>query len=465
MQRTEEVILKNLIYDEKYTRKVLPFLRGDYFAEKEDRLLFEQINVFINKYNNLPTKEALIIEFDNQNIKDDDFDGVTGLLAKLEKNEEETDINWLLDTTERFCQDKAIYNAVVASIGILDESKSNTQEKGAIPELLTDALSVSFDPHVGHDYFLDSDDRFDSYHKSEKKIPFDLDYFNKVTKGGFSVKTLNIILAGTGVGKSLIMCHMASACLSQGVNVLYITLEMSEEKIAERIDANLLNIDLNDLNVLSKQMYESKIENLKKTTKGRLIVKEYPTAAANVNHFRALVNELNLKRNFKPDIIYVDYINICSSSRIKAGAYVNSYSYIKSIAEELRGLAVESGIPIVSATQTTRSGFTNTDVGLEDTSESFGLPATADFMCAAISTEKLEQIGQILIKQLKNRYSDPTKNKKFVIGIDRAKMTLYDLDPSEQQSLVDTGQDEDNKDSAPVYDKFKKKDFSDFKIT
>ena len=465
MQRTEEVILKNLIYDEKYTRKVLPFLRGDYFAEKEDRLLFEQINVFINKYNNLPTKEALIIEFDNQNIKDDDFDGVTGLLAILEKNEEETDINWLLDTTERFCQDKAIYNAVVASIGILDESKSNTQEKGAIPELLTDALSVSFDPHVGHDYFLDSDDRFDSYHKSEKKIPFDLDYFNKVTKGGFSVKTLNIILAGTGVGKSLIMCHMASACLSQGVNVLYITLEMSEEKIAERIDANLLNIDLNDLNVLSKQMYESKIENLKKTTKGRLIVKEYPTAAANVNHFRALINELNLKRNFKPDIIYVDYINICSSSRIKAGAYVNSYSYIKSIAEELRGLAVESGIPIVSATQTTRSGFTNTDVGLEDTSESFGLPATADFMCAAISTEKLEEVGQILIKQLKNRYSDPTKNKKFVIGIDRAKMKLYDLDPSEQKSLVDTGQDEDNKDSAPVYDKFKKKDFSDFKIT
>ncbi len=465
MQRTEEVILKNLIYDEKYTRKVLPFLRGDYFAEKEDRLLFEQINEFINKYNNLPTKEALIIEFDNRNIKDDDFDGVTGLLAKLEKNEEETDINWLLDTTERFCQDKAIYNAVVASIGILDESKSNTQEKGAIPELLTDALSVSFDPHVGHDYFLDSDDRFDSYHKSEKKIPFDLDYFNKVTKGGFSVKTLNIILAGTGVGKSLIMCHMASACLSQGRNVLYITLEMSEEKIAERIDANLLNIDLNDLNVLSKQMYESKIENLKKTTKGRLIVKEYPTAAANVNHFRALINELNLKRNFKADIIYVDYINICSSSRIKAGAYVNSYSYIKSIAEELRGLAVESGIPIVSATQTTRSGFTNTDVGLEDTSESFGLPATADFMCAAISTEKLEEVGQILIKQLKNRYSDPTKNKKFVIGIDRAKMKLYDLDPSEQKSLVDTGQDEDNKDSAPVYDKFKKKDFSDFKIT
>ena len=347
----------------------------------------------------------------------------------------------------------------------MDESKSNTQEKGAIPELLTDALSVSFDPHVGHDYFLDSDDRFDSYHKSEKKIPFDLDYFNKVTKGGFSVKTLNIILAGTGVGKSLIMCHMASACLSQGVNVLYITLEMSEEKIAERIDANLLNIDLNDLNVLPKQMYESKIENLKKTTKGRLIVKEYPTAAANVNHFRALINELNLKRNFKPDIIYVDYINICSSSRIKAGAYVNSYSYIKSIAEELRGLAVESGIPVVSATQTTRSGFTNTDIGLEDTSESFGLPATADFMCAAISTEKLEEIGQILIKQLKNRYSDPTKNKKFVIGIDRAKMKLYDLDPSEQQSLVDTGQDEDNKDSAPVYDKFKKKDFSDFKIT
>ena len=465
MQRTEEVILKNLIYDEEYTRKVLPFLKSDYFAEKEDRLLFEQINKFINKYNNLPTKEALVIEFDNLNIKDDDFDGATNLLTKLEKNEEETDINWLLDTTERFCQDKAIYNAVVASIGILDESKANTQEKGAIPELLTDALSVSFDPHVGHDYFLDSDDRFDSYHKSEKKIPFDLEYFNKVTKGGFSVKTLNIILAGTGVGKSLIMCHMASACLSQGRNVLYVTLEMSEEKIAERIDANLLNIDLNDLNVLPKQMYDSKIESLRKTTKGRLIIKEYPTAAANVNHFRALLNELNLKRNFKPDIIYVDYINICSSSRIKAGAYVNSYSYIKSIAEELRGMAVECGIPVVSATQTTRSGFTNTDIGLEDTSESFGLPSTADFMCAAISTEKLEQVGQILIKQLKNRYSDPTKNRKFVVGIDRAKMKLYDLDPSEQQSLVDTGQDEDNKDSAPVYDKFKKKDFSDFKIT
>ena len=385
------------------------------------------------------------------------------LLDEISKDTEEyTDLSWLLDTTEKFCQDKAIYNAVVESISILDNPKSN-QGKGAIPEILSDALSVSFDPHVGHDYLDDSDDRFDFYHRVEEKIPFDLEYFNKITKGGLSQKSLNICLAGTGVGKSLFMCHVASACLSQNQNVLYITLEMAEEKIAERIDANLLDIAVDDLHALSKDMYDRKIENLRKTTKGKLIVKEYPTASANVNHFRALLNELNLKRSFVPDIIFVDYLNICTSSRIKTGANVNSYTYIKSIAEELRGLAVENKIPIVSATQTTRSGYSNTDVGLEDTSESFGLPATADLMFAIISTEQMEELGQIMVKQLKNRYNDPTVNRKFVVGIDRAKMRLFDVDQAAQDELVDNGQEDDK----PSFDvatngKFKKRDFSEF---
>jgi KaiC/GvpD/RAD55 family RecA-like ATPase len=385
------------------------------------------------------------------------------------QNDEKPDIQWLLETTEKFCQDKAIYNAVVSSIKILDEPEKSKSDKGAIPELLTDALSVSFDPHVGHDYLIDSDDRYSFYHKVEKKIPFDLEYFNKITQGGLSDKTLNIAMAGTGVGKSLVMCHMASNCLSQGSNVLYITLEMAEERIAERIDANLLNIKLDDLVSLPKAMYDKKLDDLRKKITGRLIIKEYPTAAASTNHFRSLLNELNLKRNFKPHIIFVDYINICASARIKPGQFVNTYTYVKSIAEELRGMAVENSVPIMSATQTNRAGFQNTDVGLEDTSESFGLPATADFMFAIISNEKLEEAGQILIKQLKNRYADPTKNRKFLVGIDRAKMKLSDLGNESQSGLVDTGKNE-KVDDTPSFDKAtkgrmkSKKDFGEFKF-
>ena len=469
-QRIEQIILKNLIHNEEYSRKVLPFLNKDYFLESTDKILYEQVNSFINKYNNLPTKEALTIELENTTLKEEEFENVTELLTYLEgQQNEQTDIQWLLETTEKFCQDKAIYNAVVSSIKILDEPEKSKADKGAIPELLTDALSVSFDPHVGHDYLLDSDDRFDFYHRTEKKIPFDLEYFNKITQGGLSSKTLNIAMAGTGVGKSLFMCHFAANCLSQGYNVLYITLEMAEERIAERIDANLLNIRLDDLVDLPKSMYDKKMEDLRSKFSGRLIIKEYPTAAASTNHFRALLNELNLKRNFKPNIIFVDYINICSSARIRPGQYVNSYSYVKSIAEELRGLAVEFDVPIMSATQTNRQGFQNTDVGLEDTSESFGLPATADFMFAIISNDKLEEVGQILVKQLKNRYGDPTVNKKFLVGIDRAKMKLIDLGDESQSDLVDTGKVEED-DDIPLFDKStkgrmkNKKDFGEFKF-
>ena len=469
-QRIETLILKNLIHNDEYARKVLPFLNKDYFEEHTDKLLYEHVDTFITKYNNLPTKEALVIELENSSLNDTEFDNVTELLTHVDgqNTDEKPDIQWLLETTERFCQDKAIYNAVVKSIKILDEPDKTNDDKGVIPELLTDALSVSFDPHIGHDYFLDSDDRYLFYHRVEKKIPFDLEFFNKITQGGLSTKTLNIALAGTGVGKSLFMCHQASSCLSQGHDVLYITLEMSEERIAERIDANLLNIALNDLVSLPKSMYEKKIEELKQKIKGRLIIKEYPTAAAGTNHFRTLLNELNLKRNFTPDIIYVDYLNICSSSRIKTGQYVNSYSYIKAIAEELRGLAVEYDVPIMSATQTNRAGFQNTDVGLEDTSESFGLPATADFMFALITNENLEEAGQLLIKQLKNRYSDLTTNKKFLVGIDRAKMKLIDLGDESQADLVDTGKEEKN--DTPSFDiatgnRMKsKKDFRELKF-
>ncbi len=471
-QRIETLILKNLIHNDEYARKVLPFLNKEYFEEHTDKLLYGHIDTFINKYNNLPTKEALVIELENSPLKDVEFDKVTELLIHVEEQntDEKPDIQWLLETTERFCQDKAIYNAVVQSIKILDEPDKSQNDKGAIPELLTDALSVSFDPHIGHDYFLDSDDRYLFYHRVEKKIPFDLEFFNKITQGGLSSKTLNIALAGTGIGKSLFMCHQASSCLSQGHDVLYITLEMSEERIAERIDANLLNIRLNDLVSLPKSMYEKKMEELQKKIKGRLIIKEYPTAAAGANHFRTLLNELNLKRNFTPDIIFIDYLNICSSSRIKSGQYVNSYSYIKAIAEELRGLAVEYDVPIMSATQTNRAGFQNTDIGLEDTSESFGLPATADFMFALISNENLEEAGQLLIKQLKNRYSDLTTNKKFLVGIDRAKMKLIDLGDESQSDLVDTGKEEKEED-VPAFDKATKgrikdkKDFGEFKFS
>jgi len=462
--KIETTILKNLLQNEEYARKVLPFLNDEYFTENSDKIVFNQINNFILKYNSLPNKEALTIELSDAKITEEDFKDSANLVTAISEDIQEfADLTWLLDSTEKFCQDKAIYNAVVESISILDNPKS-IADKGAIPEILSDALSVSFDPHVGHDYIDDSAERFDYYHRVEERIPFDLDYFNRITKGGLPQKTLNICLAGTGVGKSLFMCHVAASCLSQNQNVLYITLEMAEEKIAERIDANLLDVSIDDLHRLPKNLYDSKIANLEKTTKGKLIIKEYPTASANVNHFRALLNELNLKRSFVPDIIFVDYLNICTSSRIKTGSNVNSYTLIKSIAEELRGLAVENKLPIVSATQTTRAGFSSTDIGLEDTSESFGLPATADLMFAIISTEQMEEVGQILVKQLKNRYNDPTLNKKFVVGIDRSKMRLFDVSQAAQDELVDTGQ---AKDDTPSFDiatggKFKKQDFSGF---
>ena len=463
--RLETTILKNLIYNEEFTRKVLPFLSVNYFQEREDKILYEKIAEYINQYNALPTQEALAIELDKSSIKDEEFQNSLKLLESITNENDEANISWLLDSTEKFCQDRAIYNAVVESISILDEKGRNTRDKGSIPDILSDALSVSFDPHVGHDYFLDAEERYEFYHRIEEKIPWDLEFFNRITKGGLSNKTLNIALAGVGIGKSLFMCHVAASCLSQNYNVLYITLEMAEEKIAERVDANLLNISIDDLQKLPKDLYDKKIDKLKQTTKGKLIVKEYPTAAANVNHFRALLNELNLKKSFVPNIILIDYINICTSSRIKPGSNVNSYTYIKSIAEELRGLAVENAIPILSATQTTRSGFTSTDIGLEDTSESFGLPATADFMFAIISTEQMEELNQIMIKQLKNRYSDPTSNRKFVIGIDRSKMKLYDVEQFAQNELVDTGQeDEPAFDKATAGGKYKNLKFEGFEV-
>jgi replicative DNA helicase len=443
MNRLEQTILKNLIYNEEYSRKVLPFIRPDYFSDNIEKTVFKEVFDFTNHYKNPPTHEALVINFtEKKDVSDEVVKGAIELLNELNQAKEEpTETPWLIDQTEKFCQDKAIYNAIMESVGILD-NKSHKKSKGEIPQLLSDALGVSFDNTVGHDYINDSDARYEAYHKVESRIRFDLDLFNKITKGGLPIKTLNIALAGTGVGKSLFMCHVASGCLSQGHNVLYITMEMAEEKIAERIDANLLNIDLNELHTLSKEDYERKFSALKSKTHGKLIIKEYPTASASVLHFRALLNDLAIKKNFKPDIIFIDYLNICCSARIKPGANVNSYSYIKSIAEELRGLAVENALPIVSATQTTRSGFSSSDPGLEDTSESFGLPATADFMFALVSNEELEALGQILVKQLKNRYGDPNDYKRFVLGIDRAKMRLYDAEPSAQADIVDAGQED-----------------------
>jgi replicative DNA helicase len=442
MNRLEQTILKNLIYNEDYTRKVLPFIKSDYFSDTNEKLVFKEIFEFINKYKNPPTHEALVINFtEKKTLTEAEVTNSIELLKEINKfKNEPTETKWLIEQTEKFCQDKAIYNAIMESVSILDD-KNQKKTKGEIPKLLSDALGVTFDNNVGHDYMNDSDSRYKSYHAVESRVRFDLDLFNKITKGGLPNKTLNIILAGTGVGKSLFMCHQAAAALSQGQNVLYITMEMAEEKIAERIDANLLNIDLNELHTLSKPDYDRKFETLKTKTHGKLIIKEYPTAAASVLHFRALLNELQLKKNFRPQIIFVDYLNICCSARIKPGGNVNTYSYIKSIAEELRGLAVEAEVPIVSATQTTRSGFSNSDPGLEDTSESFGLPATADFMFALVSNEELDSLNQILVKQLKNRYSDPSYYKRFVIGIDRAKMRLYDAEAS-AQNIADTGQDD-----------------------
>jgi replicative DNA helicase len=432
--------LKNLMRNEPFTRKVLPFLKDEYFTVEEDRILFKEIKDFILKYNNLPTADALKIEIDSlRNVKEDQVKSLTETIDELQADKIDTNVDWLSEKAEQFCQEKAIYHAIMTSIEIMNE-KNGTLTKGSIPKLLSDALSVSFDPNVGHDYLEDFDDRYEYYHRVQEKIPFDLDFFNKITKDGLPKKTLNVALAGTGVGKSLFMCHVAAACLNQGKNVLYITLELAEEEVAKRIDANLMNVSFEDLMSLSKEMYEKKAVGVKSKTDGKLIIKEYPTAGASTIHFKALLNELSLKKSFKPDIIFVDYLNICMSSRVKPGGGVNSYTYIKSIAEELRGLAVEYEVPLVSATQTTRSGYSNSDVDLTDTSESFGLPATADFMFALISTEELEQLGQIMVKQLKNRYNDPTMNKRFVVGIDRAKMKLYDVENSAQIDIIDSGQ-------------------------
>jgi archaellum biogenesis ATPase FlaH len=446
----EKKILKHLIYDEEYTRKVLPFIKNEYFGDQSEKVLFEQIQFYVTKYNAMPSREALEIEIDNRaNLTDDQHKSTIQLIKEISAEEITNDRDWLIDETETFCQEKAIYNGIMRSIQILDNK--NTKEsldKGSIPTILADALSVSFDHHVGHDFLDDAENRYDFYHRVEKRIPFDLDYLNRITKGGLPEKSLNIVLAGTGVGKSLFMCHCAAANLSIGKNVLYITLEMAEERIAERIDANLMNIEVDRLTAMPKDVYLKKIERIHEKTTGKLIIKEYPTASANVNHFKHLLNELKLKRQFIPDIIYIDYLNICSSARMKMGNSVNSYTYIKAIAEELRGLAVESRLPIVSATQTTRSGYASSDVDLTDTSESFGLPATADLMFALISTEDLEDLNQIMVKQLKNRYNDPTTNKRFVIGVDRAKMKLYDVEQTAQNDILDSGQKDE-----PVFDK------------
>jgi len=462
--RLEQTILKNLIYNEEYLRKVLPFIKEDYFPDRTDRAIFIEISKFTESYNSPPTIEALELAVkERRNLTDDEVEKCETSLQEIVKSKEEiSKIDWLVDKTEKFCQEKAIYNAVLGSISILD-GKDKTQDKGSIPKLLSDALAISFDSSVGHDYLENSDERYEFYHRHEERIPFDLEFFNKITKGGLPNKTLNIALAGTGVGKSLFMCHVAAGAMVQGKNVLYITMEMSEEKIAERIDANLLNVTVDDLVNLPKDMYDKKIERLREKTVGKLIIKEYPTASASSTHFRTLLNELNLKKSFVPDIIFIDYLNICCSSRIKAGANINSYTYVKSIAEELRGLAVEFGVPIVSATQTTRGGFTSSDPGLEDTSESFGLPATADLMFALISSEELEEMGQIMVKQLKNRYNDPTYFKRFTLGIDRAKMRLFDVEQSGQDGITDSGQDKPLN-TFGNREKPQKKSFDGFKV-
>jgi len=463
--KLEQTILKNLIYNEEYLRKVLPFLKSEYFTDRTDKTLYHEIASFTETYNSPPTIEALVLAVkERRNLTDDEVEKCETYLQEIAKTkDEESKVQWLTDKTEQFCQEKAIYNAVLGAISILD-GKDKTQDKGAIPKVLSDALAVSFDNSVGHDYLENSEERYEFYHLKEERIPFDLDFFNKITKGGLPTKTLNIALAGTGVGKSLFMCHVAAGCMVQGKNVLYITMEMAEEKIAERIDANLLNVTVDDLVNLPKEMYDKKIAKLREKTVGKLIIKEYPTASASTTHFRTLLNELNLKKSFVPDIIFIDYLNICCSARVKAGANVNSYTYVKAIAEELRGLAVEYGVPIVSATQTTRSGFTSSDPGLEDTSESFGLPATADLMFALISSEELEELGQIMVKQLKNRYSDPTMYKRFTLGIDRAKMRLYDVEQSGQDGITDSGQPDKPLNTFGNREKPQKKSFDGFKV-
>ena len=458
MDKVEFLILRNLLHNEEYIRKVIPFIKSEYFENANQKIVFEEILSFVQEYNQPATKEVLCIEVEKRkDINETSFKEVLHLIGCLDNVPVE--FNWLISTTEKWCRDRAIYLALMESIHIADD-KDEKKNRDSIPTILSEALAVSFDTHIGHDYLLDYEQRYESYHRKEDKIEFDLEYFNKITKGGLPNKTLNIALAGTGVGKSLFMCHVASSVLLQGRNVLYITLEMAEERIAERIDANLLNVPIQDIGDLPKQMFENKVMNLAKKTQGTLIIKEYPTASAHSGHFKSLLNELALKKSFKPDIIFIDYLNICSSSRFKGGSNINSYTLVKSIAEELRGLAVEFNVPIMSATQTTRSGFGSSDVELTDTSESFGLPATADLMFALISTEELEGLGQILVKQLKNRYNDPTIYKRFVVGIDRAKMRLYDVEQSAQNDILDSGKEEeyDNDERKP------KKSFEGFKF-
>ena len=441
----EKAIFANLIYNESFLRKTLPFLKKEYFQSRTDQALFSIIDAYVDKYNNLPSKTALAVEIgDYVGLNDDEEKSLQEYVSTLSEDSV-TDQDWLVEQTEKFCQDKAVYNAIMQSIQIFDGKTK--MDKGSIPQLLSDALGVSFDTAIGHDFVDDAAARYEFYHKKEHRVPFDLDYFNKITKGGLPRKTLNVALAGTGVGKSLFMCHCAAGNLTKGLNVLYITMEMAEERIAERIDANLLNVTMDELATLPKESYEKKIDRLKQTTKGKLIIKEYPTSSAGSANFRHLLNELRMKRNFSPDIIYIDYLNICASSRLKQGSSVNSYTYIKAIAEELRGLAVEFNVPIMTATQTTRSGYSSSDVGLEDTSESFGLPATADFMFALMSNEELQDLSQMLVKQLKNRYTDPGFMRKFVIGVDRSKMKLYDVEQHAQEDLIDNGPAFDNTDT------------------
>ena len=449
--RIENTIISNLFFNEEYTRKVLPFIKEEYFSNRVEQLLFGEVFGFIEKYNNLPTKDAILIELNSRrDINEEELQHIKDYVVSVENTE--SDDQWLLETTEKFCKDRAVHNAVLAGIKILD-NKDKTQTPEAIPHILSEALAVSFDKSVGHDYIEDAESRFKFYHTKEKRYQFDLDYMNRITKGGVPSKTLNIALAGTGVGKSLFMCHVAASYLLQGLNVLYITLEMAEERIAERIDANLLDVTMEDLHDMPQSLYDGKIKKLREKTQGRLIIKEYPTASAHSGHFKSLINELALKKSFKPDVIFIDYLNICSSARFKGGN-ISSYFYIKAIAEELRGLAVEANVPIFSATQTTRTGFVSTDLGLEDTSESFGLPATADFMFALMSNEELEKLGQMKVKQLKNRYNDPSVNRAFIVGVDRSKMRLYDVQQS-SQNIVDANQVEPKENA---YNKF-----SDFK--
>ena len=455
----EKTILTNLVTNDEFSRKVIPFIREEYFADRVERKIFEVIQDFIQKYHQTPTKDAVSIGInDEASLSETEFSDAKSLIREIFSEKDKPDLVWLVETTEKFCKDRAIYNAVLESIQIIDGK--GKESKNHLPKLLQDALSVTFDTHIGHDYIEDCDERYDFYHKKEDKIPFDLGFFNQITNGGIPSKTLSVVMAGTGVGKSLFMCHHASSCLSQSKNVLYITCEMAEERIAERIDANLMDITMDDLRNLPKESYQAKLRKATMGITGKFIVKEYPTATANVNHFRSLLEELQLKKNFKPDIVFIDYLNICAAARYKNGANVNSYMYVKAIAEELRGLAVEFNVPIFTATQTNRTGFVSTDVGLEDTSESFGLPATADFMVALISTEELDNLNQVMVKQLKNRYSDPAKPRKFIIGINKGKMKLFDVDIVEQEDLSCSGQEE----LIPSEGKFSSEKFTEWKI-